>query len=205
MQAAMSQRQTLQNLFADYPLLRAHELQAAGISPGTIARATHEGIIERVTRGLYQSSTAPIDANQALAEASKRLPKGVIALVSAFAFHGLTDQMPRAVWVAISGSDWAPAPAYPPIKIVRFSQRYLGQGIEHHEIAGVEVPIYSIVKSLADAFRNPTLVDRSVAIEALKSALTQRKALLSDIVSAAKEGGAWNIMRPYLEALTSNG
>ena len=166
-----------------------------GISPGTIARATQAGIIERVTRGLYQSSTALIDANQALAEASKRLPKRVIALVSAFAFHGLTDQMPRAVWVAIGGSDWAPAPAYPPIKIVRFSQRYLGQGIEHHEIAGVKAPIYSIVKTLADAFRNPTLVDRSVAIEVLKSALTQRKASLSDIVSAAKEGRAWNIMR----------
>jgi predicted transcriptional regulator of viral defense system len=205
MTPAVSQRQSLQNLFTAQPLRRARELQAAGISPATIARATQEGIIERVTRGLYQSSSAQIDTNQALAEASKRLPKGTIAMVSAFAFHGLTDQMPRTVWMAIGGSDWAPASTYPPIRIVRFSRRYLAQGIEHYEIAGVKVPIYSIAKTLADAFRNPNLVDRSVAIEALKSALTQRKVLLSDIISAAKEGGAWTVMRPYLEALTSDG
>ncbi len=42
-----------------------------------------------------------------------RAPKGVIALVSALAFHGLTDQMPRRVWIAIGASDWAPVQSYP--------------------------------------------------------------------------------------------
>jgi predicted transcriptional regulator of viral defense system len=185
--------------------MRAHELQAAGISPGTIARATEEGAIERISRGLYKSCEANINVNQSLAEASKRLPKGVITMVSALAFHELTDQMPRSVWVAIGASDWAPAQTYPPIKIVRLSERYLDQGIEYHDIAGVKVPIYAVTKTLADAFRNPKLVDRSVAIEALRSALTQNKASPSDIAMAAKAGGAWTIMHPYLEALTSNG
>ena len=63
-------------------------------------------------------------------------------MVSALAFHGLTDQMPRKIWVAISAKDWAPAPAYPPLRIVEFRDRYLQQGVEHHRISGVDVPIF---------------------------------------------------------------
>lgn len=86
--------------------------------------------------------------------------------------------------------------------MVRFTESYLRHGIEHHAIAGVEVPVYSIPKTLADLFRNPRLVDRSVAVEGLRAALQQRKASPSAIAHGAKAGGAWKAMRPYLEALT---
>ncbi|MET3709559.1 hypothetical protein ABIC65_000239 [Sphingomonas trueperi] len=46
---------------------------------------------------------------------------------------------------------------------MRFTDPYLRQGVEHHTIAGVNVPIYSTPKTLADAFSNPKLVVRSVA------------------------------------------
>jgi hypothetical protein len=72
-------------------------------------------------------------------------------------------------------------------------------------ISGVAVPIYSVTKALADAFRNPKLVDRSVAIESLRSAITQRKASSSEIAQAAVDCGAWKVMRPYLEAMTHTG
>ena len=114
-------------------------------------------------------------------------------------------QMPRRIWVAIGNQDWSPTPSYPPVRTVRFSDKYLQQGIEHHQIAGVSVPIYSVPKTLADIFRNPKLVDRSVAIEGLRAAIEQRKARPGEIAQAAVEGGAWKKMQPYLEALTSNG
>ena len=126
-------------------------------------------------------------------------------MVSALAFHGLTDQMPRKVWVAIGPGDWSPVPSYPPTRIVRFSEKYLHQGIEHHMISGISVPIYAVPKTLADLFRNSKLVDRSVAVEGLRAALDQRKATPGAIAAAAVAGGAWRIMRPYLEALTFNG
>jgi hypothetical protein len=72
-------------------------------------------------------------------------------------------------------------------------------------IAGVNVPIYSVTKTLADIFRNGRLIDRSIAIEGLRAALDQRKATAGEIADAARAGGAWRIMRPYLEALTFNG
>lgn len=200
-----TQKAKLLGLVGNQTMLRASELRAAGINAQTIARAVEAGEIQRISRGLYQKRDAEIEEDQILAEAAMRVPKGVVALVSALAFHDLTDQMPRRIWMAIGASDWAPVQSYPPIRLVRFTDAYLGQSIEHHLIAGVQVPIYSVPKTLADAFRNPKLVDRSVAVEGLRAALRLRKATPSMIAEGAKQGGAWKVMQPYLEALTSNG
>ena len=200
-----TQRDQLRSMTAQHGIVRAQELRKAGIAGTTIQRALQDGELVRIGRGLYQDPRSDIDTDHSLAEVAKRIPKGVIAMVSALAFHGLTDQMPRRIWVAIGTSDWSPVPASPPARIVRFTEKYLRQGIEHHRIAGVDVPIYSAAKTLADLFRNGRLVDRSVAVEGLRAAIEQRKATPGQIVDAARAGGAWRIMRPYLEALTFNG
>jgi predicted transcriptional regulator of viral defense system len=126
-------------------------------------------------------------------------------MISALAYHGLTDQMPRKVWMAIGAKDWEPSIEYPPLRIVRFRSPYLEYGIERYVISGVDVPIYSIPKSLADAFRNPKLLDRSVAIECLRNAVTRRKVTPAAIAEAARDCGAWKRMQPYLETITSHG
>ncbi len=201
----VSQKAKLRSLLDARNMMHAHELREAGISAQTIARAVQSGEVERISRGVYQKRDAEVEENQILAEAAMRAPKGVVALVSALAFHGLTDQMSRRIWMAIGTSDWAPVQSYPPLRMVRFTKSYLHQGVEHHVIAGIDVPVYSIPKTLADLFRNSKLVDRSVAVEGLRAALQQRKATPSAIAQAAKAGGAWKVMQPYLEALTSNG
>jgi len=201
-----SQRRRLTEILARQPIVRAYELRQEGIDPPTISRAVEAGELIRISRGLYQRSDSEIDTHQTLAEAAKTVPRGVVAMVSALAFHELTDQMPRKVWMAVSVKDWsANVPSYPPIRIVEFRDRYMQHGVEHHMISGTQVPIYSVTKTLADVFRNRKLVDRSVAVEALRSTLDQRKAAPAAIAEAAMAGDAWNIMRPYLEALTFNG
>jgi predicted transcriptional regulator of viral defense system len=199
-----TQREQLRALTSGHPLLRAQELREAGIGGSTIQRALRHGDLVRIGRGLYQDPSAEIDGEFTYAEVAKRIPKGTIAMVSALAFHNLTDQMPRSTWVAIGPGDWSPVPGYPPVRIVRFAPKYLSEGIEHYQIAGVDVPVYSVAKTLADMFRNGRLVDRPVAVEGLRAALKQRKATPAQIAEAAQQGGAWRIMRPYLEALTFN-
>jgi predicted transcriptional regulator of viral defense system len=205
LERAISQRDQLRTLIAGRSMLRAQDLRNAGVAGSTIQRALDDGDIVRISRGLYQNPEAEIGSDITLAEIAKRVPKGVVAMVSALAYHGLTDQMPRKTWVAIGKSDWSPVQDYAPIRIVRFSDKYLVQGVEQHSISGVDVPIYSVAKTLADLFRNSRLVDRSVAVEGLRAALDQRQATPSEIAEAARAGGAWRTMRPYLEALTFNG
>jgi predicted transcriptional regulator of viral defense system len=200
-----TQRQRLLAVLETRPIARAHELREAGIAAMTISRAVQAGELMRLSHGLYQRVGSHTDMAQALAEAAKKVPRGIIAMVSALAFHGLTDQMPRKIWVAISTKDWAPVSSYPPLRIVEFKDKYLQQGVEHHRISGVDVPIFSVPKTLADMFRKSRLVDRSVAVEGLRAALEQKKVTPAAIAEAAIAADAWKIIRPYLEALTSNG
>jgi len=200
-----TQQDRLIQLLENHPLMRARDLKAEGIAASTIARAAQAGAIIRAARGLYQLPDTELDLESTLAEASKRVPKGVICMISALAYHQLTDQMPRMVWLAIGAKDWEPSVNYPPLRIVRFRPPYLEYGIENHVISGIEVPIYSTSKSLADAFRSRRFVDRSVAIECLRNAIEERKATPAEIAQVAKDCGAWKQMRPYLEAMTANG
>lgn len=123
---------------------RSMGLREIGVAATTISRAVSEGTILRIARGLYQLPDCEIDTNANLAEVCKRVPKANICLMSALAFHELTDQMPRKIWIAIGTSHWQPSFTYPKIKIVRFREPYYSEGIEHHKISGVSVPIYSI-------------------------------------------------------------
>lgn len=201
----MTQKECLIDYLSRHSMARATELRAVGVSGTTISRAVEEGHVARIARGLYQLVDDEADLNINLAEVATRVPKAVICLLSALAFHGLTDQLPRKVWMAIGARDWEPKIDYPPVRIVRFREPYYSQGIELHDIRGVQIKVYSTAKSIADAFRNPKLVDRSVAIEALKAALSDRKASPGELVKAADDYGAGKIIRPYLEALTANG
>lgn len=205
MNTVQTQSEKIVQLLSERTMARAHEILEAGVTAATLARAVASGKIQRLTRGLYQLPDAEMDHESALAEVSKRIPKGRICMVSALAYHGLTDQMPRQVWIAIGAKDWEPKLQFPSIRIVRFRKPYLEYGVERHLISGVAVPVYSVAKALADAFRNRKLVDRSVAIESLRNAIAQRKASPSEIAQAAMDCGAWKIMRPYLEAVTHNG
>jgi len=200
-----TQKQKLLAYMAGRPFVRSRELRDIGVSGTAIMRAVEDGHIMKIGRGLYQLPDADMEFNATLAEVGKRAPKAIICLTSALAYHGLTDQLPRRVWLAIGAKDWEPSLSYPKIRIVRFREPYFSEGVETHEIGGVPVRIYSIAKSIADAFRNPKLVDRSVAIECLKSALETRKATPGELADAATAYGAGRRMSPYLEALVSNG
>ena len=200
-----SQRARMIDFMAAHAPARSRDLVAIGVAATAISRAVAEGAVVRIGRGLYQLPDSEPDLHSALIEIAKRAPKAVICLTSALSFHQLTDQLPRKIWIAVGAKDWAPKIDYPQIRVVRFREPYLTNGLEVHNIHGVEVRVYSITKSIADAFRNPKLVDRSVAIEAMKSALNDRKATPGQLADAAQQNGAWNQMRPYLEALTSNG
>lgn len=200
-----TQRQRLLEYLESHAPARAWELEGLGVSAATISRAARSGDILRLGRGLYGLPDSAPDTHENLIEIAKRAPKAVICLISALAFHDLTDQLPRRVWIAIGAKDWEPKITYPKVRTVRFREPYFSGDVEEHQMGGATIRMYTIPKTLADAFRNQRLVDRSVAIEALKAAVEQRKTTPSAIAEAARTYGAWNQMRPYLEAVTSNG
>lgn len=193
-------------------LVRLSEFAAAGITTATISRMEKRGDVVRVGRGIYQLPDRPVDANHDLAVAAKLVPGGVICLVSALAFHELTDTIPPRVWVAIGPKDRKPAVAQPPLQIVRFATAMLTRDVERHRIDGVAVPITMPARTVVDLFRYRASAGRryqkspglNLALEGLREVLRTRKATPADIGRLAEELGVWKAMRPYVEALTSH-
>ena len=80
MEAVHTQRDKVIRLLSDRTMARAHEIRMEGITATTLARAVEDGKVLRVARGLYQLPHAEVDPDIALAEVSKRIPKGRICM-----------------------------------------------------------------------------------------------------------------------------
>lgn len=200
-------------LLKERGIARPSELATAGVSTATIARMKQNGLVVQLGRGLYQLPDAPIETHHSLAEAAKRVPKGVIALTSALAFHDLTDVMPSMVWMAIGPKDREPQATNPPMQFVRFNPERLHEGVQIHTIEGCPVKIFSPAKTVVDLFRYRRSAGTryrhstglNLALEGLREALRTRKAKASEIADFARKAGVWKAMQPYLEAMTANG
>lgn len=198
------------SLLSQRGMARLSEFIKEGITATTVSRMAEKGLIVQLARGLYQLPNAPLDANHTLAEAAKLVPKGVICLDSALAFHELTDRIPRYVWVAIGFREWRPRITHPPVQIVRFGPKVLNSGVETHLIENVPIRIYSPAKTIADLFYHAhrqhrwygSNVGLTHAIQGMKEALRLRKATPAEIARFAAQAGMWKIVQPYLEALT---
>ncbi|MDK9720406.1 MAG: type IV toxin-antitoxin system AbiEi family antitoxin domain-containing protein [Rhodospirillales bacterium] len=185
-------------------MARLREIKAAGIPGVVVARLAKAGRVVRLARGLYQMPDADIQAGHTLAEAAKIVPKGVICLISALSYHELTLQMPPHVWVAIENRTRQPKPDYPPMRFVRFSPKALSEGIDQHLIEGVPVRITNPARTIIDCFRFRNKIGVDIAISALREALRKRRCTADDIMKHAKELRIASVVRPYLEAMTTD-
>jgi predicted transcriptional regulator of viral defense system len=191
-------------------MARLSEFIAQGITAATISRLEKKGMVIQLGRGLYQLPDAPLDANHSLAEAAKLVPRGVICLDSALAFHELTDHIPSRIWVAIGPKDWRPRMTSPPIAIMRFGPKIFDAGFNIHEIERVSVRIYGPAKTIADLFFHAFRQQRwygsktavTQAVRGVKEALRLHKATPAEIARYADQAGIWEKVQPYLEALT---
>jgi predicted transcriptional regulator of viral defense system len=166
-----------------------------------LARWLRKGLIERVSRGLYSASGADISENHATVEACKRVPHGVICLISALRMHNLGTQIPHQVWLAIDRTARNPRIDYPPIRIVRMSGAARTAGIEQHVFEGVAVRVYSPAKTIADCFKFRNKIGLDVALEALRDFWISRGRNIDDLWRFASICRVANVMRPYLEML----
>jgi predicted transcriptional regulator of viral defense system len=185
-------------------MTRLAEFGEAAITATTGSRMEQAGEVVRLARGLCQLTDAELDPQQSLAEAARLVPKGVICLASALAFHGLTDQMLPKVWIAIRRKDWRPRMSYPPIRVARFSDELLRRSVERKKIAGTPVPVFGVAKTVADLFRYRRTVGDALAIEGLRQALRRRKATPAEIAREAEAAGVWATMEPSVMALASD-
>jgi predicted transcriptional regulator of viral defense system len=178
------------------------DLHAAGIHPEYLRRLCEKGMLVRIGRGLYMPADAQPSANISLAQAARRVPHGIVCLLSALRFHGIGTANPFEVWIALGRDARRPQVEYPPLRVMRFSGKALTEGVEHHRIESVQVRVYNPAKTVADCFKYRNKIGLDVAIEALRDCLQSRKCTRDQLWQCAKVCRVTEVMRPYLEALS---
>lgn len=183
-------------------LIRPRDLAPLEIPRVSLTRAVRRGQLERVGRGLYGLPGREVSAHGSLAEVARRVPKGVVCLLSALRFHGLSTQAPFEVWLAIENKALAPKLDYPPLRIVRFSDVAFTEGVEEHVVDGVTVRVTGVAKTVADCFKYRNKIGLDVALEGLREAWYEKRMSSDEIWRYAKVCRVANVMRPYLDSLT---
>ncbi len=196
-----NQLKQIVKLISKNGVLRPRDLDVYGIPREYLRQLYEAGQLDRAGRGLYVLADAEVTENHTFAQAAKRIPKGVISLLSALRFHELTTQLPFEVWMTIEAKAWRPKVDRPRIRFMRSSGKAFTQGIVIHNIEGVSVKIYNPAKTVVDCFKYRNKIGLDVAIEALRDCITQRKCTMDELWVYAKICRVTNVMRPYMEAI----
>lgn len=184
-------------------LFRLSEATAAGIHPEYVRRLTTTGELTRVGRGLYAIPAQQATEYHTLAEIAKRVPKGIVCLLTALRFHGLGTQNPREIWLAIDRRAGIPRVDFAPIRIVRISGAALTSGVDEHDIESVVVRITSPARTVVDCFKFRNKIGVDVAVEALREYRRLRKGTIDELWRQADRLRMTRVMRPYWDAMSS--
>jgi predicted transcriptional regulator of viral defense system len=182
-------------------VIRARELDAHGIPRNYLSRLVGRGQLRKLEYGLYTTADLPASEHISLLEVNRRVPKGVICLLSALRFHEIGTQAPHEVWIAIDVKAWTPRISSPAVRIVRFSGDALRFGVQEKQISGGTIRVFSPAKTVADCFKFRHKIGMDVALEALRECYRQKKASVNELWEAAKVCRVANVMKPYLESL----
>jgi len=194
--------ETILQLAGERGMVRPKDLKELNIAPVYLQRLLAKGQLVRSGRGIYLLANADFTENYSLAEACKRVPNGVVCLLSALRYHEIGSQNPSQVWMAIHPKAHRPRLDFPPVRIVRFSGPAFTDGIEEHPTTDVILRIYNVPKTIADCFRYRNKIGLDVALDALRDCWSSRRATIDELWQYAKLVKIATVMRPYLETLT---
>lgn len=181
--------------------LRTARAIKLGIAPATLYEMARSGILVREARGLYRLADAELPGQPDLVTVAHRIPKAVVCLISALAFHELTTQIPHRVYIALPKDTKKSRLEYPPMDVVWLSGAAYTEGVERHDLDGAVVPVYSAAKTVADCFRFRRKIGADVAVDALKDYLRKSRGDVNELLAYARINRVSRIMQPYLESL----
>ena len=156
------------------------------------------GEVNRIGRGLYATDDA---LTTTLYDIEKIVPGGIICTYSAWAYYGLTTQIPMSVCVAVARGRKIVLPNYPPITLYHQSEEQLEIGKTSAMIDGQEVTIFDIERCVCDAIKYRNKIGMDVCSEILQSYVKRKGIDLNKLSQYAKRLRVGNLLHTYLQAL----
>jgi len=110
-----TQAQRVLDLARRIGILRPIHLKNIGIPPVVLTRLSDSNQLEKLGRGLYRLSDAPVSELESLSAIAVKVPQAIFCLLTALQIHELTTQLPRQVWIALPRGSHTPKIDYPPV------------------------------------------------------------------------------------------
>lgn len=157
------------------------------------------GEIERISKGMYKINNLDFGSEfewEDLALTALSIPRGVICLISALCYYGLTDEIMREFWIAIPHATTSPARAN--AHIVRMRNISFGQTTI--EMGSQKLKIFDRERTVVDSFR---YLDKETALKALQAYLKTTKDRKPDIDKLLMYAKKLRVdLIPYISAFT---
>jgi len=190
------------------------EAVALGLSKITLTRMVKSGLLERLSRGIYQVVDDHTEiGRKGISVSTKKTPyselekeyisatlkcgyPSAVCLLSALEFYNLTDEIPNRIWMMVPESKRVRSEA---LKIVRCRQPKWDKGFHKNK----DYWITTIERTLIDCIVYKRIVGQQVALSALKLALREKRIKLGNLYEIARSIGAARALKPYIEILGS--
>src|ERR1700730_7044035 len=123
-----------------------------GVTRRVLQRMLRDGLIERISHGLYRRTDAE-PADYDLAEIAAKAPGAPLFLLSALASHELTDIIPSEHDVALPRGTWPPRLSVP-VRWHLFDPATFDVGREEVPVDDAHaLGLYNAPRSIVDAYR----------------------------------------------------
>ncbi|MFW6192113.1 MAG: type IV toxin-antitoxin system AbiEi family antitoxin domain-containing protein [Gemmatimonadota bacterium] len=187
-------------------MVRRRDVENEGLPTRLLYRLRDRGELIQLAPGLFAHPDSEITEKHTYAEAAKRVPRGVVCLTSALAFHDIGVQLPRRVWMALNREEGRARPRVKavPVEFVWFSGDAFEEGQETHRVQRVSVRVYNPAKTVADLFKFRNKVGVDIAIEALQEGWRDRLFTMDELDHYADICRVSDVIRPYLQSLVAS-
>lgn len=180
---------------------RTKDILAASIHRRDIKRLRDEGRIIRIKRGLYRLAEIPLISNQGFIDLARAVPQGVICLLSALSYNGLTTFNPSIISMAICRGSREPKVKYPPVEFYHFSKKQFEAGIDEIRIESHKIRIYYPEKTICDCFRYRNKLGLDMAKEGLSEYLKRKDRNLERLLEYAEICRIKPLLQTWLNAM----
>lgn len=180
---------------------RMKDMKASGFQTRDIQKLVAARRNVKVKPGLYRLAEIHLGEANGLVEICLAMPKAVICLTSALAFHELTTFVPMSITFAIPRSDKPVKLSYPPNEAFYFSTDQYEVGIEHRETNAGQMRIYGPEKTVCDLFRFRHKIGEDLALEGLKEYLRRRSRDLNKLMKFADVCRVRGSVSQYVKAI----
>ena len=197
----MNKTHQLKAMLKDGPA-SASAIRAAGIPTGVASALVRREVAIRLSRGIYASAETDYSETSDYEVLAMAVPKGVFCLLSALRLHGLTDENPHGLCMALQHGYHAPAVSQPPATFIFRTEPLFSSNIETRMSHGVAIRVYGLEQTLADCFQYRNKIGLDVAVAALRESFEGNRVDRNRLWQAARLCRVTRVMRPYLEAFS---